>query len=286
MKPAHILLVLIITTAPGLAETTCPGPSAHIDGGYTVAVMGARYEYTQSMTLRYAGSTPPYGRWIGVEHVQHMWNSVAMAPEVMAGVSATPDEHMPGVQAVCDTTVPDAHTIIVTCQGQYPFTMHRSGAVTWEGQSDRIGTINTSPDAPYIQIDMLANMPGYQAQATVDTSMAGALDQTQAYQFRPRFTERVLGQSGGSTYSEIEMDLTVTPEASGVTLTGVVNQGPGTVTPLGQDGLLIRLYGETSAARMTAAGHVALTGRLDHTVCPMTGNWRLSDLLLVAGVQP
>ncbi|OAN84294.1 hypothetical protein A8B78_07450 [Jannaschia sp. EhC01] len=267
----------------------CSGPSAFVEGGYSISFFGGSMRYHTSMVMLYEGNSPPYGRWVGVEQVQEQWSSMPMAPEIHAAIAATPDRNLSPVSAVCDTTSPDDQTVIVTCVGRYLFTLHQDNAFTWEGQNIEIGTYYPSfaNNLPTIEIDLLAGAPGYDTQPVVDGNMTGSVQRAGPFDMQAIVGARTTGTSGGSIYTDIEIDLSFEPNRDGGTLIGHATSGlsivhPGNTT----DSLVVRLYGETSAARMTAATGVMLTGSLPDGPCPMTRNWQVSDLLLAAGVQP
>lgn len=283
-------LSILIAAPAARADQTCTGPSAFLQGSSNMSAGGATLVYTQTLALHYDGETPPYGRWVGVEHVQSNWNSLAMAPQVQSAVAAAPTVTLPGVDASCETDVPDAHTITVTCVGEYPFTVHEDGAITWEGQSLQIGTyFPASASGPAgMNLDLLIGAPGYSsAPGVINGFMAGDVEGVGPYRIEALIRDRVTGQTGGSAYSEMEITLVPRPQTvERVDLSAIASSSLATITVLDRDSVLVRLYGQTSAARMDVAQLVDLTGRLAHPRCPVTTTWRLGELLLIQGVQP
>ncbi len=288
MRVSACLVGILALVAPGPTSAQSCGPSAHLSGGHTIAMAGVSQEYTQTMVLVREGGGGLYGNWIGVEYVQDIHNSIPMPPEIMSAMAQTPDEYMLGVEAVCDTAVPDAHTVTVTCRGRYPFTVHPGGAITWQGQSTRIGTLypDTDGSGATMRIDLLTGAPGYSQQGVVDGSMAGQVSMGSPYQLQPVISGRVSGQSGGIAYTDLRIDLDVDPLRPGATLIAIVYGPQVTALTADPDSVIVRLYGNTAAQRRTAAATTVLTGTLPDPTCPVTRSWYLGDLLQSTGTAP
>jgi len=211
---------------------------------------------------------------------------------------ATPVTTLPGVEATCTTTTPDSQTIDVRCVGRYPFTLHKDWTITWEGQSEVIGSYDPGGDGKpgRITIDMLTGTPNYamakgfgisaEVSGPVHTGMAGKLEVS-------------VGDYGGDTLKlpsakrlRIIAEMVPGKQNAGADVALTVTAGgkaaPGAVIlPTGDPAIVdVVLHGGSPQHRMNQAQDIHVIGTATLGDCSRLSDHTLLELMLAQGQQP
>lgn len=284
-----LALILALPALP-LAAGDCDTGIAHLEGGYTVGAMGSTMIYAQELRLERNGPGLT-GRWTGTRHRQ----VITFSPPATPVAPTDPVTNLPGVEATCTTEV-RAMTVDIICEGIYPFTLHKDWTITWEGQSNVIGSYAPAGNTALgqITIDMLTGTPNYgmalamgmtgAVSGPVELGLNGDLDvsitalptpvttlpNARAYRFSaeidppaPSATLNLIGFAGAKPIGEALVTMGPTPSMIDVTF-----------------------YGGAPGDHRKQAANLTLTATATFRDCTRTKSLRAADLFAAIGMSP
>lgn len=282
-------LAALLFATPTLAD--CNLSRAALSGGYRVAAGSGWMEVKNELYLERNGPGL-YGAWTGTIHRQVMTFSAPVE------TVPAPNAAIPGVKAVCTTTTPDSSTVDVTCEGSYPFTLHKDWTITWAGRTEVIGNVVPPADgAPgQIEFDLTAGAPGYEMALAMGMSneMRGPIEtgfdtalSIEASEPEPPYTELPAAH-----YVRFKTVLDPPMPTAEVTLfatwahdpgaSAIVKTGPGPAP----DSVDVTFHGTSGSARTAQAKAVVLTGSAKFGDCEETQSWTAYDVLREKGLTP
>lgn len=290
------LALALALAAPAVAKPACRGYTAEIKGTNTVSIGGASQTWEQRMLLYKRTGKGIVGNWVGTIHEQIITNSYPMPAEAAKAMRSVPTTVVPGVKATCETTVPNAYTIKVRCEGAYPFKVDAKGKVYWRGRKTPIGSVESVTAVPPVRItlDMLKGAPNVQNPG-FNSAMTGLISGAHNFGLEPSVERtRLSTPNHPSDWSELKVVIrrekpglgkmeNLTAKATftgdGIEPVWTQKQANGEIT------LTARLNGrrlerQKLAAKITISATAVIDG------CKVSSSWNLLDLALVKNVSP
>lgn len=269
----------VLAAAPvGAAE--CNHGEALIRG--TTKVGGG--DYIQEMHLVHEG--PGWtGQWVGTRYTMtntYPWDITRLGTWPSAPYS------LPDTDATCTSGPVDAHTLVMNCEGHFPFLVQTNGTITWATNGKVVGKLSPGPSGA-IAIDLI-NWSGdtkYRMSGRFTTTMPGDLAITVEQAGNPapadpddpngqtRFTFRALMPETETSFAALSL--------VAVRRNDIADDA--TITAQTPDELDITFLGDAEIRRLEAA-NIVLTAKASFGTCVERRDMTAQELLLINGLLP